>query len=161
MFLLWNGDGFKCSFFAPTHLCSVHHIQHLLSFLHIRAHLDAHAFQQVHQMVTQLLLNLGRLRYWALRKTGVSAEDAQKRMSGISNSEKNEILFEMGINYNDFPLWQKRGVGMYFLNEQREGYNPVTNESTSYTRRSLHIEMELPIGQEYSELMKTIIDNSQ
>lgn len=99
--------------------------------------------------------------YWALRKTGVSAEDAQKRMSGISNSEKNEILFEMGINYNDFPLWQKRGVGMYFLNEQREGYNPVTNESTSYTRRSLHIEMELPIGQEYSELMKTIIDNSQ
>ena len=98
--------------------------------------------------------------YWTLRKAGISADDAQKRMSGISNSEKNEILFEHGINYNDLPLWQKRGVGMYYRHEQRQGFNPVTNETTTYTRRSLHLDLELPIGQDYSRLIATILEES-
>ena len=98
--------------------------------------------------------------YWALRKEGVSAEDSQKRMEGISNSEKNELLFERGINYNGLPLWQKRGVGMYYQNEKREGFNPVTKETTSYTRRTLHVEMNLPIGQQYSSLIGTIVNQS-
>ena len=98
--------------------------------------------------------------YWTLRKAGVSADDAQKCMSGISNSEKNEILFEHGINYNDLPLWQKRGVGMYCRHEQRQGFNPVTNETTTYTRRSLYLDLELPIGQDYSRLIATILEES-
>ena len=98
--------------------------------------------------------------YWTLRKAGISADDAQKRMSGISNSEKNEIMCEHGINYNDLPFWQKRGVGMYYHNEQRQGFNPVTNEITTYTRRSLHLDMELPIGQDYSIFIATILEES-
>jgi len=95
--------------------------------------------------------------YWALRREGVSAEEAQKTMLGISNSKKNEILFQRGINYDDLPLWQKRGIGMYYKNEVREGYNPVTRETTQYTRHSLHIEMDLPIGSEYSALIEAIV----
>lgn len=98
--------------------------------------------------------------YWALRKEGMKADDAQKRMSGISNSEKNEILFERGINYNDLPLWQKRGSGMYFQDEVRQGFNPVANAATTYTRRSLQVEMELPIDQEYSQLITKIIEDA-
>ncbi|MBR5687022.1 MAG: hypothetical protein IKX36_03590 [Prevotella sp.] len=98
--------------------------------------------------------------YWALRKEGVSANAAQKRLSGISTSEKNEILFERGINYNDLPLWQKRGVGMYYHNVQRQGFNPMTNETTTYIRRALQLEMELPIGKDYSRLINTIIEQS-
>ena len=98
--------------------------------------------------------------YWMLRKEGVSADDAQKRMSGISNSEKNELLLERGINYNDLPLWQKRGVGMFYRDEQREGFNPVTKETTSYIRRVLHLEMELPIGLDYSRLISDILEGA-
>ena len=96
--------------------------------------------------------------YWILRKEGVSAVNAQKRMSGITNGQKNEILFERGINYNDLPLWQKRGIGMYFRDEQRQGFNPITQETTSCVRHALHVEMELPIGQEYSQLINKIIN---
>ena len=95
--------------------------------------------------------------YWALRKEGISASAAQKRMSGILNSEKNELLFERGVNYNDLPLWQKRGVGMYYHDEQRQGFNPVTKEMTSYTRRSLHVESLLPTGQVYSKMLYMIL----
>ncbi len=99
--------------------------------------------------------------YWVLRKEGISAANAQKRMSGITNGQKNEILFERGINYNDLhdlPLWQKRGIGMYFRDEQRQGFNPVSKETTSCVRRALLIEMELPIGQEYSQLINKIMN---
>lgn len=96
--------------------------------------------------------------YWTLRKEGVSSEETQTLMSGLSNSDKNEILFERGINYNDLPLWQKRGAGMYYRDEQREGFIPVTKETTTYTRRALHVEMDLPIGQEYSQLISAIIE---
>lgn len=98
--------------------------------------------------------------YWCLRKEGMSADKAQERMSGISNGEKNEILFERGINYNDLPLWQKRGVGMYYRDEQRQGYNPKTKETTLCMRRALHIDMELPMGQDYAQLITAIVDES-
>lgn len=98
--------------------------------------------------------------YWTLRKIGIAASDAQKHMSGLPNSEKHEILFQNGINYNDLPLWQKRGVGMYYRTEQRHGFNPKTNETTLFTRNVLHIDMDLPIGQEYSELIKRILKES-
>ena len=95
--------------------------------------------------------------YWALRKVGLSASAAQKRMSGISNSEKNELLFDRGINYNDLPLWQKRGVGVYFQNEERKGFNPKTKKETVCVRRVLHLEEELPIGEEYSRMIREIV----
>ena len=98
--------------------------------------------------------------YWALRKEGVSAKDAQKRLAGISNSEKNDLLFERGINYNDLPSWQKRGVGIYFKNEIRQGFNPITKETTTCQRRSICIQAELPTGNKYSQLISTIITES-
>jgi tRNA(His) 5'-end guanylyltransferase len=98
--------------------------------------------------------------YWLLRKEGLSADEAQERLSGISNGEKNEILFARGINYNNLPNWQKRGVGMYFCDEQRQGFNPKTGETTSFTRRALQVEMELPIGEEYSRIIEKIIEES-
>lgn len=98
--------------------------------------------------------------YWKLRKQGIRADDVQKRIAGISNSEKNEILFSCGINYNNLPTWQKRGVGMYFKDIEKQGYNPITKETTTCTRRTLYLKEELPLGDEYSKLIRTIIDKS-
>ena len=97
--------------------------------------------------------------YWALRKEGMSAGEAQEQMSAISNSEKNELLFDRCINFNNLPSWQKRGIGMFYRNEQRQGFNPVTKEATSYNRRTLHIETELPIGQKFSLFLFTIVED--
>ena len=98
--------------------------------------------------------------YWALCKEGLLASAAQKRMSGITNSEKNEILFARGINYNNLPLWQKRGVGMYFQDEERKGFNPKTKEETVCVRRVLHLEEELPTGEEYSRMIAGIVNEN-
>lgn len=95
--------------------------------------------------------------YWLLRGQGMSASDVQNRIAGISNSEKNELLFSNGINYNHLPSWQKRGIGMYFKDVEKEGFNPVTNQTTKCIRRELYIETELPIGTEYSDFIINIL----
>ncbi len=98
--------------------------------------------------------------YWILRKEGISPSNAQKHISGISNSMKNEMLFQHGINYNNLPSWQKRGIGLYFDEVNREGYNPVTQKKTNCVRRELIIETELPVGQEYSHMIARILDKA-
>ena len=78
---------------------------------------------------------------------------------GISIWEKNELLFSMGVNYNDLPSWQKRGVGMFFKDVERRGFNPITKETVPCIRRELYLEEELPLGEAYSDFIKGIIRN--
>ncbi len=98
--------------------------------------------------------------YWLLRADGYSAGDAQQQISGISNAQKNELLFNHGINYNDLSSWQKRGVGMYYADIEKEGFNPVTGQTTSCLRRVLHLEEELPLGDAYSSLLSHILNQN-
>lgn len=51
--------------------------------------------------------------YWRLRKEGKNVGDATGALKGMSVADKNELLFKHGINFNDLPLWQRRGVGLY------------------------------------------------
>lgn len=66
--------------------------------------------------------------YWTLRKNGMNEQQATKQLLGLSVSQKNEMLFEFKINFNDLPNWQKRGVGLYWEEFEKTSLNPVTNE---------------------------------
>lgn len=99
--------------------------------------------------------------YWLLRKEGLSVSAASQRLKGASVSDKNELLFSRGINYNDLPLWQKRGVGLYYCEEQRQGYNPKAQETTIFKRHVLQVDLELPIGQDYSTFIRKLLDESK
>ena len=96
--------------------------------------------------------------YWMLRKEGKSVHAATKELEGKGVSFKNELLFSRGINYNDLPSWQKRGIGFRYEEYDKEGYNPMTEEKVLTKRNRVHVEYELPIGDEYgnkiSDLMK-------
>jgi len=91
--------------------------------------------------------------YWALRKEGQSQNVATAELESKSVSYKNELLFQKGINYNDLPSWQKRGMGVYFKDVDKEGFNPITNETVIAKRRELVVDYELPIGEAYREFI--------
>lgn len=95
--------------------------------------------------------------YWLLRKKGISKTEATKKIAGISIADKNELLFSHGINYNDLPLWQKRGVGLYYQTVEKEGINRKTKEPIKYTRNELHVEYELPLREEYDHLLEKLL----
>lgn len=77
----------------------------------------------------------------------------------ISKAKENGYhITQKGINYNDLPNWQKRGIGVYFQDNVKEGYNPVTKETMQTTRRELTVNYELMLGREYGEWVAALAD---
>lgn len=97
--------------------------------------------------------------YWLLRKQGKIVSEATAALKGLSVADKNELLFRHGINFNDLPLWQRRGVGLYWEEYERPGINPVTGEKVVSRRKRIRRDLELPMKDDYSAfLQKLIID---
>lgn len=96
--------------------------------------------------------------YWALRKDGVSASGATSKLSGMSVPNKNELLFQHGINFNDLPAWQKRGCGVYWKNYEKAAVNPKTGEAVTAVRRRLHVEYGLAMKDEYAEFVRLFLN---
>lgn len=94
--------------------------------------------------------------YWTLRRDGLNPREATRELKNKSVMFKNELLFSHGINYDTLPSWQKRGVGMWFENQTKMGFNPVTREKAETTRRAIKEEYELPLGGKYAELIASI-----
>ncbi len=97
--------------------------------------------------------------YWSLRDEGKDPQTATKILSGKSVAQKNEFLFERGINFNDVPNWQKRGIGLYWETYQKQASNPQTGENVITNRRRIKVDMNLPIKDEYSVFIKTLLIN--
>ena len=98
--------------------------------------------------------------YWMLRNEGLDKNEATKRIEKISTSEKNELLFSRGINFNDLPNWQKRGIGLFWTKEEKPGYNPKDNIEISTKRNRLKVEYDLPMREAYSDFIGKIIDKN-
>lgn len=92
--------------------------------------------------------------YWMLRREGKTAGQATNELEGKSISYKNELLFSMGINYDQLPLWQKRGCGLWKERYEKQGYNPVSGITETAIRSKIKVEYELPIGQQYARLIE-------
>ena len=97
--------------------------------------------------------------YWMLRKEGQSAHQASEQLQGQSVSEKNELLFQKGINFNDLPAWQKRGIGLFWQTYEKPALNPKTGETALAQRNRLKVDKELSMKNEYSEFITSLLVN--
>lgn len=98
--------------------------------------------------------------YWSLRKQGKSIGQATRFLSGMSVAEKNELLFSLGINFNDLPGWQKRGIGLYWETYEKPAGNPLTGQPVVATRRRIAANPDLPIREEYRAFIAGIINSN-
>ncbi len=96
--------------------------------------------------------------YWMLCKSGSTVDDATAALAGVSTREKHDLLFANGINFNDLPLWQKRGYGVAWREYQKAGVNPLTGETSEATRRRLAEDLELPHGDDYNAMIAAFLD---
>lgn len=92
--------------------------------------------------------------YWKLRENGATVQEATRQLEGKTVAYKNELLFQNGVNYDTVPNWQKRGIGVWFSEYAKEGYDPVKGKKTTVMRRELHEEYDLAIGEQYAELIE-------
>ena len=89
--------------------------------------------------------------YWMLRKEGMSVKDATELLECKTVVFKNELLFSRGINFDKLPSWQKRGIGVFWDDVEKVGYNPITNQEVKATRRVLSVNYDLPLGEDYAK----------
>lgn len=81
---------------------------------------------------------LQTLTYWILRKQGhMTPRQATKRLEKATVSDKVEILASYGIDYARIPKWETLGAGLYWETYEKQGYNPVTKETVTATRRRI------------------------
>lgn len=99
--------------------------------------------------------------YWTLRRNGLNEREATAKMLKKSVAEKNELLFQNGINFNEVPTWQKRGVGLYWENFQADSINPVTGAAVVATRRRVRKDFDLPMKSEYSIFVRSLLSKSE
>ena len=95
--------------------------------------------------------------YWILREKSYTPQKATRELEGMSIAEKNEFLFQRGINFNDLPNWQKRGIGIYWEAFEKEAWNPKTQTPVVAQRRRLKIDYDLPMRDEYSEFISRVL----
>lgn len=98
--------------------------------------------------------------YWRLREDKFSQTDATEKIKGLSTGNKNELLYSYGLNFNEFPNWQKRGIGIYWKDYQKEGFNPKTQEKVLVDRRALYVDYELPMKDDYDAFILSMVEKA-
>ena len=87
--------------------------------------------------------------YWMLRES-MDAEAATTTLEGLSHAAKHERLFqEGGVNFNDLPAWERRGLGVRWGQVEVEGTDPRDGSRTVSSRRRLVVDRELPWKQDW------------
>lgn len=86
--------------------------------------------------------------YWVLRED-LSKKEATEKLKGYKSSDIHNFLYsKKGINLNNKPSWQKRGVAIYKMNKIIKGLNPKTKKEEFSTRNFLFVDKELGIFDE-------------
>ncbi len=95
--------------------------------------------------------------YWCVRNDGKNAGEATRRLMNLTTADKNELLFQNGINFSRLPNWQKRGMGLYWEEFEKEGVNPGTGRKVKAKRRRIKRDLELPMKDAYSEFIRSTV----
>lgn len=98
--------------------------------------------------------------YWMLRSEGLTVTQATKKLEGMSVAEKNELLFQQGVNFNKVPNWQKRGIGLYWEIYGKQAVNRLTGEEVVAQRRRIKVDYELPMRDEYTAFVLGLLESA-
>jgi tRNA(His) guanylyltransferase len=95
--------------------------------------------------------------YRTLRNNGKSRREADQAISGASTVRKNELLYEHGVNFNETPAWQRRGIGLWPEEFGRPGHDPVRDKAVTANRRRTRIERERPMKDDHRTLLSDTV----
>lgn len=95
--------------------------------------------------------------YWTLRNGGASVGEATQAMERQSVAWKNEALFARGINFNELPTWQRRGIGLRWETVEVVATNPLTGEVAPAQRRRLVEDGDLPMKEAYGAYVSSLL----
>lgn len=96
---------------------------------------------------------LNTCAYWTLRAQGLSARQTDRRLGGITRADKRDLIAAHDSPFEDRPLWQRRGVGLWYESFEKTGYDPKRQREVVALRRRLRHDPNLPSGTDYRDLV--------
>lgn len=72
--------------------------------------------------------------YYGLQDKGLSEKEAEVRLKGMKAADVHELLFRIGLNLNETPKWQRRGILIARQRHEKEVYDPKLAEKVTATR---------------------------
>jgi len=81
----------------------------------------------------------------ALIREGISAKKAAARLKGLPAKDLHEMMHKRGFNLATTPAWQRRGVLVYKKVMEKEGYNPITQQTVIAERSAVTVDRDLPL----------------
>ena len=79
------------------------------------------------------------------------ADGQQALIAGGEEAEGGE---ERGVNFNELPVWQRRGAVIAWETYEKEGFNPKTNEAVTTSRRRLATDWDIPMKDAFGEYIR-------
>lgn len=95
--------------------------------------------------------------YWMLRKEGVAKGAAAAQIEGRSIDDKVALLASRGIDFHSLPAWQLRGTGLYWVDEEKRGYNPKQQMEVVSSKRVIRADLALPVGEAYADFVRGMV----
>jgi len=84
--------------------------------------------------------------HYSLIEKGYSPKEVAESLRGLKAESLLEIISRVkGVRLNDIPLWQRRGVLLYWEEFHKIGRNPLTGDNVLAIRRKLKEEWNLPL----------------
>lgn len=92
--------------------------------------------------------------YWRLRGEGLSRRRATAAMAGLGHTALGRRLREWGVEFDELPAWQRKGVGQRWVRVAHEGVDPRSGETIETQRRQVLVDDDLPIGEDYAAYLR-------
>jgi tRNA(His) guanylyltransferase len=83
--------------------------------------------------------------FYTLVAEGMGEREAAAKMKGMKFEDIHEMMWQRGVNLNETPGWQRKGVFIYRKKYEKEGYNPVTGENVIVERMEIVEDWDPPV----------------
>ncbi len=97
--------------------------------------------------------------FYTLVKEGVPEKEASEKMHGMKFEDIHEMMWQRGVNLNETPAWQRKGVLIYKKTVEKEGYDPIKKKKVIVEREEVEELWDPPLfgSGEGQRLIKNII----
>lgn len=95
--------------------------------------------------------------FWTLRAAGHSAGEVVRMLDGQDAGFQRRQLAAHGVDPDSLPMWQGRGVGLYWEAYEKLGYDPTQDKEVIATRHRILVDHDLPSGEDYARLLRGLI----
>lgn len=83
--------------------------------------------------------------FYTLVKEGIAEREASKRLRGMKFEDIHEMMWQRGVNLNETPAWQRKGVFIYKKAVIKRSFDPLKKKSVHVRRAEVEESWDPPL----------------